>query len=221
VLVAGDRKVAEAAAVVQVVRCQIPQMRKIGFVPDRTGRLEDFLRMAHASFQPFTAQSLIRAPLEAYGMIIIGERANDYYEAVRGAGDRLRDYVNNGGELIVFGQEMGWPHDLFSGEIYPSAIASLVAPKVIESGHPAVSRPYGIDIEKLAAGPGGEGGSYPAVIRAGAGIISAGELGTYLQVLPMGEGRVIYCGLPLFEMAARLNVEAIHLVANLLSFGYE
>lgn len=59
-----------------------------------------------------------------------------------------------------------------------------------------------------------------AVHDANAEIVSAWELGSYLQVVKIGDGYVVYCGLPLFDMAAGLNVEAIHLLANILNVGY-
>jgi len=31
-------------------------------------------------------------------------------------------------------------------------------------------------------------------------------------------GQMIYCGLPLLEMVAQLDLEAIHLVANILNY---
>jgi hypothetical protein len=37
-------------------------------------------------------------------------------------------------------------------------------------------------------------------------------------VTRIGEGQVIYCGLPLVEMISELNIEAIHLLANLLNY---
>jgi hypothetical protein len=51
-------------------------------------------------------------------------------------------------------------------------------------------------------------------------LVSARELGSYLTVVAAGDGYVIYCGLPLLEMAARLDLDAIHLLANLINFGH-
>lgn len=62
--------------------------------------------------------------------------------------------------------------------------------------------------------------AWPALINGGAEIISAGEPGSYLTVFKDGDGYVTYCGLPLLEMAEKPDVEAIHLTANLLNFGY-
>jgi hypothetical protein len=39
-----------------------------------------------------------------------------------------------------------------------------------------------------------------------------------LSVSRLGDGQVIYCGLPLLEMVAELNIEAIHLLANVLNY---
>lgn len=61
---------------------------------------------------------------------------------------------------------------------------------------------------------------FPAMIDGGTEIIPAGEPGGGLGVFSIEKGHVIYCGLPFLEMAAELNVEAVHLMANLLNFGY-
>ncbi|MHC4501282.1 MAG: hypothetical protein ACYS21_19480, partial [Planctomycetota bacterium] len=39
-----------------------------------------------------------------------------------------------------------------------------------------------------------------------------------LSVSRLGEGQVIFCGLPLIEMISRLELEAIHLFANILNY---
>lgn len=63
--------------------------------------------------------------------------------------------------------------------------------------------------------------SYMAAIHAaGAEIVSAGELGGYLQVVKIGDGYVVYRGSPLFDVAAALDVKAIHLLVNKLNVGY-
>ncbi len=219
-LVVGGQAVARTESDVRVVRCEIPDTRDIGFVPDTDGRLEDFLRMSRSSFQPLTTRGLMRATLEAYDIIVIGSNADEYYDILRGTRDRLREFVDNGGDIVIFGQGFDWPHDLFEFSIYPARTSS---DKQLHFAHQDLSIlnfPYKIDIDALAKGISGTTSLYPAIIDGGAEIVSAGELGSYLQVVKIGDGYVVYCGLPLFEMAAELDVEAIHLLANILNVGY-
>jgi len=210
---------AETGADVQVVRCEIPDTRDIAFVPDADGKLEDFLRVSHASFQPLTPRGLIRAELEAYDVLVIGGGADQYYDVLRDAQDRLREFVRGGGEIIIFGQSFGWPHDLFDFSIYPSESITPAPARLESVDHPLLIRPYTINADDIIARTQNLP-AYPAIIGGGIEIISAGELGSYLKVSQVGDGHVIYCGLPLLDMAAALDVDAIHLVANILNFGH-
>lgn len=214
-------KAAETSADVKVIRCAISEKRKIGFLADPDGRLEDFLRMAQASFQPLTANSLVRAPLDAYGMIIIGPDASANYSELRAVGDRLRQYVRNGGEVLILGQSEGWPADIFASSIHPARTRGFKQARISGADHPLLKFPYTIDIGRLIVDLDDNSPAFPAVISAGSPIVAAGELGAYLQVSKEGDGHIIYCGLPLLELAAKLNAEAVHLLANLLNFGYE
>jgi len=221
VLSVGGTTVAETSADVKVIRCQIPATRDIAFLPDPDGRLEDFLRVARATFQPFSLQSLIRAPLEAYDLIIIGADSRDFYTVLGSVSDRLREYVRNGGEVLILGQSFGWPHDVFDFPIYTSQQSPPAAMRVVNSGHPLLKSPYVINVDELAGGVAKATAAYPAIFGGGTEIISAGELGSYLKVSRIGDGYVIYCGLPLLELAAQLNVDAIHLLANVIDFGHD
>jgi hypothetical protein len=219
-LTVGGQTVAETEGDVRVVRCGIPDTRDIAFIPDPDGRLEDFLRLARTSFQPFTPHSLVRAPLDAYDVIVIGSNAGDYYDILRGVRDRLREFVRNGGEIVIFGQGFGWPHDLFDFPIYPAKTAGAAAADIVEKNHPLLSDPYPVNGGNLCETADVTSDLYPAIIGGGTELVSAGELGSYLQVVKISEGHVVYCGLPLLEVAADLNIDAIHLLANILNFGH-
>ena len=221
VLNVGGTTVAQTSADVKIIRCQIPATRDIAFLPDPDGRLEDFLRVTRAAFQPFSLQSLIRAPLEAYDIIIIGTDCRDFYSVLGSVNDRLREYVRNGGEVVILGQSFGWPHDIFDFPIYASQQSPPAAMRVVSSGHPILKNPYPVNVSDLVGAVPKASTAYPAIVGSGTEIISAGELGSYLKVSRIGDGYVIYCGLPLLELATQLNVEAIHLLANVIDFGHD
>ena len=218
-LIVGGREEARAYADVRVVRCQIPETRDFALVPDSGGVLEDFMRMAHTSFIPFTRQGLIRAPLEAYDAIIIGPDAEQYWTRLRSARERLRQFVYDGGEVIIFGQGFGFPADLFEFSINSSHISAAPAGQLNVKEHQILKYPYNINLTQLLGNAAGRD-AWPARVGDGAEIVSAGEPGGYLYVTKVGEGYVIYCGLPLMEMAAELDVETIHFLANILNFGH-
>ncbi len=215
----GGQTVAETSSDVRVIRCDVPETRDVAFVPDQDGRLEDFLRVARVSFQPFTTRSLIRAELAAYDLLIIGAEASEYYSVLRSVNDRLHEFVRNGGDILILGQSFGWPHDIFEAPMYTSRTAASTPGRVVANSHPVLNQPFVIKPTRLLQGPALVG-AYPAIINGGVEIVSAGEHSSYLKVLNIGEGHVVYCGLPLLELAAKLDVEAIHLMSNLLNFGH-
>jgi hypothetical protein len=219
VLEVGGQRVAETDADVRVIRCAIPETRDIAFVPDPDGRLEDFLRTTKASFQALTARSLVRAQLDAFDVLVIGSQATAYYDILRGANARLHEFVRNGGDIIIFGQSFGWPHDIFEFPVYTSGSSSSATFLVLEPDHAVLDYPYAINVDGLMLGRKGAP-AFPAIINGGREIVSAGEHGSYLQVVRIGEGTVTYCGLPLLEAVAELNVDAVHMMANLLNFGH-
>lgn len=216
----GGKTVASTSADVRIVRSQIPDTRDIAFIPDTDGQLEDFLRMANVSFKPFTEHSLVRASLEAYDLIIIGEDAADYFGVLRSVNSRFRQFVKNGGDVLILGQSFGWPYDMFTFPVYSSKNSGPVASVVKDGTHRILTSPYKIHTAQLLAAMPPDRPTWSAMIEDGNEVISAGEHGSYLQVSTIGDGRVIYCGLPLLDMAEKLDVEAIHLLTNLLNFGH-
>lgn len=214
-----NKKIAETSAQVRVVRCDIPATRDIAFIPDPDGQLEDFLRVANVSMQALTAHGLIRANLEAFDVLIIGSGPTEFYSNLRATGGRLQDFVRNGGEIIIMGQPFGWPHNVFDFPIYCSAGDPEIKASVISENHAILNRPYKIDISHVLKQAGNGLDNYPTIMIAGTELISAGEHGSLLRVTRIGEGHIIYCGLPVLELVGGLDVEAIHLMANLLNFG--
>lgn len=216
----GGQTVCEASAPVRVVRCAIPAAANIAFVPDPEGRLEDFLRMAKAPATPLTTHSLMLADLEKYDVIVVGPGPAAYHDMFQEVRPRLREYVKNGGEILILGQSFGLSDDIYDFSVNAAYSQSPPSPKVVSPGHPLLKTPYTIDPAAFDSLIAEIGFSWPARVSGGGELISAGELGSYLTVVPAGDGHVTYCGLPLLEMAARLDVDAIHLLVNLIDFGH-
>jgi len=219
-LVADDKVLANAEADVRVIRCEIPDTRHIAFVPDREGRLEDFLRLSKSSFQPLTPYGVVRANLDAYGVIIIGPGATEYYDLLRANGDRLKQYLVNGGEVLILGQTFGWPNGIFESPILADELVGFQPAEVTKPNHSILNSPYKINIDFINDMLKDVGHANPAIINGGTEIVSADKLGSYLRVIKVGDGHIIYCGLPILEMAAKLNVDAVHFLANLIDFGH-
>jgi hypothetical protein len=58
----------------------------------------------------------------------------------------------------------------------------------------------------------------PAVVAPSERVFVTPSGAALLSVSRFGDGQVIFCGLPLLEMVADLNLEAIHLFANILNY---
>ncbi|MEE9443891.1 MAG: hypothetical protein V3V99_14600 [candidate division Zixibacteria bacterium] len=220
-LVSNGNTISSTSADARIVRFEVPPVRDIAFVPDKTGQLEDILRMVNVSGHVFTPHSISRATLEAYDLLIIGTDAGEQYaKALRKSGRRLRRFVREGGEILILGQSFGWPHDIFDFSIFTSENVGPVPLDIKNNSHRLINEPYAIEGNRLAEAALEMSRSWSAIFSAGDEIISAGELGSYLRVTKIGEGHVIYCGLPLLDMASKLDVDAIHLLANILNFGH-
>lgn len=216
----GGQLVAETFAPVRVVRCAIPASINIAFIPDPEGRLEDFLRMAKAPATPMTPHSLMLANLEKFDLIIVGPEPTSYRDRLQDVRPRLREFVKNGGEILILGQSFGLSDDIYDFSIHAAYTEIPPAPRTVTPGHPLLKTPYAVDPARLDSLLGAVGFAWPAQVSGGSELVAAGELGSYLTVVTAGDGHVVYCGLPLLEMAARLDLEAIHLLANLIDFGH-
>ncbi len=216
----GGQEVATASADVRIVRCEVPDTRDIAFIPDDAGKLEDFLRMARVSFEPLTRRGMARAALDAFDVIVFGPEATEYYDVLRSSGDRIHEFVENGGDVIIFGQAFGWPSTALPFHMYVSRQVTDQPAANDGKDHALLREPYDIKLHPLLSRMDAYGGGWPAIMGGGAEILRAGELGSYLRVAQIGEGHIIYCGLPLLDMAADLNIEAVHFLANLLNFGH-
>ena len=58
----------------------------------------------------------------------------------------------------------------------------------------------------------------PAEVTPAEVVLEAPSGGAILSISRLGQGQMIYCGLPLPAMVADLNLEAVHLLANILNY---
>lgn len=218
-LLVDGREVAIDTGNIRIAACAIDAKVTVGLMPDTTGTLEDILRMAGANYRPLTDRSLRTGDLEAYTVILVGSGALRDYPSFRMIRGRLEDYIRQGGSLVVFGQPTDWPEGVLPVGLAPS-IERLVGSELLDRIPEArlLSQPYPISESNLLA--------WMSVRRrVGAAVVSPSERvyvtptgATVLSVSRLGEGQVIFCGLPLIEMISDLNIEGIHLLANILNY---
>jgi hypothetical protein len=85
-------------------------------------------------------------------------------------------------------------------------------------GARVLSRPHAVSVAEL------RNAFYPPRAVAGAAVSPAEVVietpagSSLLSVSRLGTGQMIYCGLPLLELVSELNLEAIHLLANILNY---
>jgi len=213
------RTVASGTGQVRVASCHIADTVKVGYLPDTTGLLEDVLRLTDAAYRPLTDRSLITADLDPYDVIVIGSGAFRRYPSLRDVRDRLLEYLRDGGSIVVFGQPDDWPEGVLPVALVPDkervSLENIVT-NIKEAR--ILSQPYRIEQEAFLAYFEKSKDLNTAVISPAEKIFTTASGGTLLSVSRIGEGQVIYCGLPVLEMIANLELEAIHLFANILNY---
>jgi hypothetical protein len=81
-----------------------------------------------------------------------------------------------------------------------------------------LSKPHVIDEDELLADFTARRGVAAAIVSPAERVYVTPSGATLLSVSRIGEGQIIYCGFPLTEMISRLNLEAIHMLANILNY---
>ncbi len=211
--------VAADTARIRIAACKIPETVKVGFLPDTTGALEDLLRMLDVSFHPLTDRALMTADLSAYNVIIIGSGAFRQYPSFPMMKDRFMEYIRQGGSLVLFGQPEDWREGVLPVSFIP--VSSLVQKEEIKNLIPEariLSRPYQISSGNLLSFCTTPYHATPAVISPAEKVYVTPSGEALLSVSRLGEGQIIYCGFPLLEMIADLQIDAIHLFANILNY---
>ncbi|MBK7142709.1 MAG: hypothetical protein IPH75_11585 [bacterium] len=216
---ANNKVVATDTAHIRIASCEIDDKIKIGFLPDTTGLLEDILRMTGAGFQPITDRSLAASDLDMYNVIVVGSGSSRDYPSLRNMRDRLTDFVRHGGSLIILGQPTDWPESALPVGFVPAS-EKLSGRDILNRipGANMLSKPYAISDRGLLDQLERKQMLSAAVVTPAENIFVTPSGASLLSVSRLGDGQVIYCGLPLLEMVGQLNIEAIHLLANILNY---
>lgn len=216
----AGKTLAVDTATIRVASCAIDPGRALGFVPDSLGLLEDILRMTDADFRSITDRALEVGDLSVYQVVILGSGCLKTHPSLLKIRERLKRYVRQGGSLILFGQPESWPDDVLPTKIKisPSGLDGADM-QVDDRSHKVFSKPYSVLTRQLTGKVNGEFYSAPAQMAIGRKLITDTRSGgTLLSIANMGQGRIIYCGFPLLEQISRLEIHAIHLLANLINY---
>lgn len=215
----GGREVTSATGKIRIAECHISDSISVGLMPDTTGLLEDILRMAGANYWPLTDRALQTGDLDAYDVIVVGPGALRGYPSFKKIKGRLEDYLRYGGSLVILGQPGQWPEGALPVGFVPTT--EFVSPQDLLNRIPearVMSRPYTISEANLLSWLGEGKTIHPAVVTPAEKVYVTPTGATLLSVSRLGEGQLIFCGLPLIDMISDLNIEAIHLLANILNY---
>ncbi|MEW5795333.1 MAG: hypothetical protein AB1772_03135 [Candidatus Zixiibacteriota bacterium] len=218
-LAVDGRVVATDTAIIRIAACEIDDKVAVGLMPDTTGILEDILRMAGANYRPLTDRTYQTGDLDAYTVILVGSGALRQFPSFRTITGRLEEYLRHGGSLVVLGQPSDWPEGALPVSFVPSAeqVAALELLNRIPEAR-LLSAPYVISDNNLLAWLQMRRKVAAAVVSPAEAVYVTPTGATLLSVTRLDEGQIIFCGLPLVEMISQLNIEAIHLLANILNY---
>jgi hypothetical protein len=216
-LVSGKRTVAVDTSFIRIAECKVSEARTVGFLPDTSGLLEDILRMASIVHQPLTNRSLMTADLDAYKVIIIGSGSFRTHSMLEHVKSRLEEYVRGGGTIVVLGQPEDWPQESLPISIIPASEQIEQADIKSASSSLLLTSPYTITEKELFSQYYKRRAVSGALVTPSQAIFRTTAGSVLLSQSTLGSGRIYYCGLPLLEMVSRLQIEAIHLFANLLN----
>lgn len=218
-LAVNGRTVASDTGIIRIAACHIDDTIRVGFLPDSTGKLEDILRMTDAGFQPLTERALTTADLDAFNVIVIGAGAFRAYPGLRELKGRFEDFVRAGGRVVLFGQPSQWPEGVLPVTCNPGT-ETLRPEDLLNRGNTSnlLLKPYVISDDMLFGGLAPSTKVASAVVSPADNIYVTPTGATVLSVTSIGTGEIVYCGLPLIDMIGNLNIEAIHLFANLLNY---
>lgn len=218
-LTMNGNRIATDSVRLRVAECKIPPTRKIAFLPDTSGRLEDALRMTYAAIEPLTDRSLITTDLNAYDVLVFGSGSHRTHPSLGKAKDGLEGFLRNGGTIILFGQPADFPDGFLPVTISAATILldrDGVTNRIPESK--ILTTPYPITEQDLLS-PFMKRREVAAAVVSPAELVYAGPNGeALLSISRIGKGQIIYCGLPLLEMVGTLQIDAIHLFANIMNY---
>ncbi len=213
------KMVAADTGLVRIASCHIADTVRVGYLPDTSGMLEDVLRMTDAGFQPLTDRTLLTYDLFSYNVIIIGSGALREYPSFRKIKDRLEEYLRQGGSLVLLGQPHDWPQGVLPVAFAPAT--EYVDQDEITNRIPEaqiLAKPYLISDKNLFSSFYRQREVTSAVISPAEKVYVTPSGGTLLSVSRLGDGQIIYCGLPLLQRIAKLDIDGVHLFANIVNY---
>jgi hypothetical protein len=225
--------VVEAVSDVRIGPIHLPSTHRVGYVRGAADRVPEALQQIGLPLELLNGQALAQADLASFDAIVVGSRAYETDTALVNHNDRLLEYVERGGRLVVLYQqyqfaagdfapfdiEMSRPHDRVTDETVP---VTLLQPE-----HAAFRIPNRITDDDWDGWPQERGlyfaGTWDSAYTPLLEMADPGgeALRGGLLVARYGAGTYVYTGLSFFRAMPAGVVGAYKLFLNLLNLGAE
>ena len=223
----------DAVSDVRIESLRLPSMGRVGYVRGAADRLPEALSQVGLPLEVLDAEALALADLSVFDAIVVGGRAYETDTALVNHNDRLLDYVETGGHLVVLYQqyqfaagdfapfdiEIARPHDRITDETAPVTI--------LQPDHAAFTVPNRITEDDWQGWPQ-ERGLYFASTwdEAYTPLLEMADPGSDpvrggLLVAQYGDGTYVYTGLSFFRAIPAGVVGAYRIFLNLVNLGTE
>ena len=231
----GRRHLARPAqSSIKVIDVALPENLVVGYVEGVGDEVPPAIVQLGATLEYIDADALAWGDLSRFDVIVTGVRAYERREDLRANNDRLLEYVNDGGALIVQYNKFGFndaQYGPYAAVVSRNRVTAEDAPvRVLEADHPVFGWPNPIGPTTWSDWVQ-ERGLYFLGDRDPA-YVDLVELDDTFEWNPgtkrgalvetrYGEGRWIYVGLGLWRQLPAGTTGAYQLLANLLSLGAE
>jgi hypothetical protein len=112
-----------AQTLVHAFDIKVPENLRVGYISAESEPVPDALKMLGIQVEMLDANALNFGDLSKYDAIVVGVRAYELRSELPGANQRLLDYVQNGGTLVVqYQRDFAWDGKNYAP--YPAKIAN-------------------------------------------------------------------------------------------------
>ncbi|MGD9563796.1 MAG: PIG-L family deacetylase [Pyrinomonadaceae bacterium] len=200
---------------------------KVGYITGSGDRVADAIRQMGFSVETISESELANGDLSKYGTIVVGIRAYQVRPDLVANNQRLIDFANAGGTLIVQYQLRGYTQQNltpFPAQQGPRVSDELAKVTMLDASHPLLNAPNKIT-EKDFEGWVQERNLYnfSTMDAKYAGLLESHDPNEPenkggLVVADVGKGKYIYCSYSLFRQLPAGVPGAYRLLANMLAY---
>jgi hypothetical protein len=213
-----DKVLASAVATVRAMNYDIPEKFRLALLPGTNGLLEDILIETSANYKTVSERYLSVGNFYDFDALLLGSECFRNYHQLELVSDKVKEFIDYGGTVIIFGQPDEWRDDLMPISIVSSEMRTSADDiEIMNEKHDIFSSRYKLRPADMINNISKEFVSFPGIVFPGERIIGSGGAGL-LTISHIGRGRLIYCGLPILQMIKKLDSDALKFFSNLLYY---